>query len=114
MIDAQAWRLPLTEERLAEVVRRLAAELSPRAIYLFGSHAYGTPRADSDIDLMVVVADTTDLSVEFLQRAYACLHGSRLPIELHFRTESALARRGSVCAAFEHDVVTRGRRLYVA
>ncbi len=114
MIDAQSWRLPLTEERLAEVVRRLATELAPRAIYLFGSHVYGTPRAESDVDLMVVVADATELSVEFLQRAYACLEGSHLPIELHFRTESALARRGSVRTAFEHQVVTRGRRLYVA
>lgn len=29
---------------LKEVVNRLRAEFSPVAIYLFGSHAYGTPR----------------------------------------------------------------------
>ena len=29
-------------------------------IYLFGSHAYGTPAEDSDIDLMVVVHDGID------------------------------------------------------
>jgi len=27
------------------------------AIYLFGSHAYGTPSEDSDIDIYVVVSD---------------------------------------------------------
>jgi len=32
-------------------------------IYLFGSHAYGTPNGDSDIDIFVVVPDgTTELS----------------------------------------------------
>ena len=29
------------------------------AIYLFGSHAYGTPREDSDLDIYVVVPDDT-------------------------------------------------------
>ena len=28
-----------------------------KAIYLFGSHAYGTPNNDSDIDIYVVVPD---------------------------------------------------------
>jgi len=32
------------EEKLAEIVRRLRAALSPVAIYFFGSYAYGTPQ----------------------------------------------------------------------
>jgi predicted nucleotidyltransferase len=30
-------------------------------IYLFGSHAYGTPHKDSDLDLLVVVKDDVQL-----------------------------------------------------
>ena len=57
MPDASAELRPLSEEVLAEIVRRLTAALSPRAIYLFGSHAYGTPHANSDVDLLLAVND---------------------------------------------------------
>ena len=30
-------------------------------VYLFGSHAYGTPNDGSDIDLMVVIEDSLDV-----------------------------------------------------
>jgi predicted nucleotidyltransferase len=34
------------------------------AIYLFGSYAYGTPDADSDIDIYVVVPDNAEDLIE--------------------------------------------------
>ena len=43
-----------TPEMEAAVIR-LHAALDPEEIILFGSHAYGTPRPDSDIDLLVVL-----------------------------------------------------------
>ena len=111
--DAHACQ-PTANESLAEVVRRLAEALAPRAIYLFGSHAYGTPREDSDIDLMIVTADDAELSLEYIKHAYACLHGSFLPIELHFRAQAQLARRGTVRTSLERDILTKGKVLYAA
>src|SRR6266404_7539368 len=35
--------------------RAIAEEFRPDKIILFGSHAYGTPNADSDVDLLVVM-----------------------------------------------------------
>src|SRR5579859_6344233 len=35
--------------------RAIAARFHPDKIILFGSHAYGTPHADSDVDLLVVM-----------------------------------------------------------
>jgi len=102
------------EERLAEVVRRLAGALSPHCIYLFGSHAYGTPTADSDIDLMIVVDNADALTIEDLQRAHRCLERTFLPFELHFRSRDRFHRYGSVRTSLEHDVLTRGRLLYAA
>ena len=32
------------------------------AIYLFGSHAYGTPHKDSDLDVYVVIPDIVDIN----------------------------------------------------
>src|SRR5436190_14282875 len=41
------------------VIRRFARQVAerfrPERIILFGSHAYGTPHADSDVDILVVM-----------------------------------------------------------
>lgn len=39
---------------LADIVRRMLAVGSPERIVLFGSHARGTARPDSDLDLLVI------------------------------------------------------------
>ena len=41
---------------IQELCQRIVQEFSPERIILFGSYAYGTPREDSDVDLMVVMA----------------------------------------------------------
>jgi predicted nucleotidyltransferase len=35
--------------------RDVAEKFHPEQIILFGSHAYGTPHDDSDVDILVVV-----------------------------------------------------------
>jgi len=50
----------MTEAVQAELdkLKELIANAMPvERIYLFGSHAYGTPRKDSDLDLYVVLKD---------------------------------------------------------
>ncbi len=42
----------VSHELLAEMTRRLVAEFQPEQIILFGSHAWGTPNEDSDVDLL--------------------------------------------------------------
>ncbi len=43
---------------LGDIVRRLRAAGSPQRIVLFGSHARGTARPDSDLDLLIVEEST--------------------------------------------------------
>ena len=40
---------------ITELSRRIAEEFDPDKIILFGSHAYGTPREYSDVDLLVIM-----------------------------------------------------------
>lgn len=49
----------LTPE-MEDAVQRLHAALHPEEVVLFGSRAYGTPRPDSDMDLLVVFAPTAE------------------------------------------------------
>jgi predicted nucleotidyltransferase len=44
-------------------------------IYLFGSHAYGTPREDSDYDFFVVLKDGTENPFLIIDEIYRGLRG---------------------------------------
>lgn len=46
--------LQVTEELLKEMTDLIVREVKPRKIIMFGSHARGTARADSDLDFLVV------------------------------------------------------------
>ena len=49
-------------------------------IILFGSHAYGTPREDSDYDFFVVLKDDTEKPILVLQKIYRSLAKKPMPI----------------------------------
>ena len=46
--------LQVTKELLKEMTDIIVREVNPRKIILFGSHARGTARRDSDLDFLVV------------------------------------------------------------
>jgi predicted nucleotidyltransferase len=46
------WRR-LSHRQIQAVVKRIAAEFNPERIIVFGSYAYGKPRPDSDVDLLI-------------------------------------------------------------
>ena len=46
----------ISQDLLGEATWRLAEEFHPEEIWLFGSHAWGQPHDDSDVDLMVIVS----------------------------------------------------------
>jgi len=52
-----------TEDLLQTATERLVAEFQPEEIYLFGSRAWGVPRSDSDVDLMVIVPHSDERPV---------------------------------------------------
>lgn len=55
-----------TQDVITKMVDVLVREYQPEKIVLFGSHAYGTPDAESDIDLLIV----KDTPTPFFQRLF--------------------------------------------
>lgn len=104
----------LNQEQLDEIVRRLVNALAPRRIYLFGSHAYGQPHADSDLDFLILVGDEELARDDQDQRGYHALRGLFLPIELHIRGLHDFQRWAGVPLSFESEVLSKGRLVYGA
>jgi HEPN domain-containing protein/predicted nucleotidyltransferase len=104
----------LTREMEA-AIERLRAAFDPEEIILFGSRAYGQPRPDSDVDLMVVLRSAAEPLAARERRARAALgvNGWRLvdghvwvytPSEMH---EQLL--RGDAAV---RDALAKGERLF--
>ncbi|MFN0135152.1 MAG: nucleotidyltransferase domain-containing protein [Phycisphaerae bacterium] len=99
-------------EEFQAVIDRLIHQFSPTQIYLFGSHAYGQPTIDSDVDVLVVVDRPCSEIVACHRRGYDALRGVRLPIELHFCTRDRFERFGGLTASVYHEIRNRGRLLH--
>jgi predicted nucleotidyltransferase len=97
---------------LNETVERLKTEFQPEEIYLFGSHAWGTPDEDSDIDLMVIVPNSDERPIRRDQRAQRCLGRLAVPADVLVRTRGEVNRYKHLRASLFHQVLSQGRKLY--
>jgi predicted nucleotidyltransferase len=93
-------------------VERLVKEFQPEKIILFGSHAWGIPHPDSDWDLMVIVKSSGVAPTRRAARAYRCLHGLRVPVEIIVSTRHEIDRYRSVPASLTTRILEEGQVLY--
>ena len=97
---------------LDKVVERLKVEFQPDAIYLFGSHAWGAPHEDSDVDLMVIVPKSGERAIRRMQRAHRCLRGLRMSKDVFVQTREEFDRYKDLQVSLQHQILARGRKLY--
>lgn len=102
----------LSRDLLDEITRRLVEELQPEQIILFGSHAWGVPNDDSDVDLLVIVPDDAPPSAELEVRARNSLSELGVPKDILVRTRSRMERLRPVYASLESEILDRGIVLY--
>jgi predicted nucleotidyltransferase len=99
-------------ELLAEITRRLVAEFQPEEVILFGSHAWGTPNEDSDVDLLVIVSHSDEKPVQRAIRAHRCLRGLLVPADILVKTRAEVDRYRHVRASLERKMLEQGKVLY--
>jgi predicted nucleotidyltransferase len=97
---------------LERVVQQIVRQFQPRRVILFGSHAYGAPTPDSDVDLLVVMDTHEPLARCAARVASAVDHP--FPLDVIVRTPGALAEAYRRGASFATEVLTRGLVLYEA
>jgi hypothetical protein len=99
---------------LAEVVRRLQQLYQPEKIYLFGSTARGESGPDSDYDLMVVVPDSTPVSLRDSGRAYKAIWRLGVATDVLVWTHSDFEDRLQLKASLPSTIGREGKLLYAA
>ena len=55
--------ISVIKQELDEIISVITDTVPVETIYLFGSYAYGTPHADSDLDFFVVFKDDMQLRI---------------------------------------------------
>jgi uncharacterized protein len=100
------------ERLIVDVTSRLVQEFNPETIFLFGSHLWGAPSEDSDLDLLVIVSNSEISSRKRSTLAYRCLRDVQYPLDILVKTREEIEKFSQVPQSLEHQILHRGKRLY--
>src|SRR5438270_3423630 len=89
--------------------RQVAERFQPDKIVLFGSYAYGTPHADSDVDILVIMPARNQL--DQANKIHLAILPP-FPLDLIVRTPKNMQWRLEEGDSFLREVVAKGRVLY--
>lgn len=92
--------------------QRIAQHYKPEKIILFGSHAYGQPTPESDVDLLVVM----NFEGSPIQQAIKISRelGLVTPLDLLVRTPEQIQERLRIEDPFMREIVEHGKVMYEA
>ena len=100
-----------TEATIQTMVDRIVQRFHPLRVVLFGSHARGTATAESDVDLLVVLADVADkrrTTVE-IRRALGDLPISK---DIVVATPDEISRCGDLVGSVLRPALREGKVVY--
>lgn len=103
--------VPVTETLLQEITERVVENFDPEKVILFGSHAAGIARPDSDIDLLVIM----EAEGSPIQRAVAVKRVCRprfVAMDLLVKTSQEVTSQLQQGNFFLRQILTEGRVLY--
>lgn len=97
------------------VIRKFAREVGrrfqPEKVILFGSYAYGTPHADSDVDILVIMPARNQID-QAVKIRYTL--DPPFPLDLLVRTPHHMSWRLKAGDSFLQEIVSKGKVLYAS
>ncbi|MDE0423987.1 MAG: HEPN domain-containing protein [Candidatus Poribacteria bacterium] len=103
----------VTREDIQTMADDIVREFEPLQVILFGSYAYGTPTADSDVDLLVVMdipkSEFSEKAIEIRQRI-----PYRFGLDLLVRSPEEIASRISYNDWFLREITEKGECLHTS
>jgi len=99
------------EDAVQKVVERIRDGYSPERIILFGSHVWGEPSPDSDLDVLVV-KETPQREAERIRDVSRLLQPRPLPLDILVKTPDEIRQRLDIGDPFIRRIVQYGRVAY--
>jgi predicted nucleotidyltransferase len=101
----------ITQTQIAAAVDRLAQAAQPERILLFGSHACGEAREESDLDLLVIETHVPDRAAEMV-RLRRLLRPLRIPVDLLVYSRADVERWGNQPGSALFWALREGKVIY--
>jgi predicted nucleotidyltransferase len=101
------------ESFLQDAARKIVEAFRPHKIILFGSHAYGKPTRDSDLDFLIVM-DTEERRARRIMAVERLFLDREYPMDFVVLTPAELKKRLSGFDPFLREVMRKGKVLYEA
>ncbi len=103
----------VNEKDISTMSSKIVELLNPHSIYLFGSYAWGEPRIDSDIDLLVVVDNYNRTRTEYRMEIFKGLREyDTISIDLLIRTTEEFNKYIEVEGTLNHNIYKNGKLIY--
>src|SRR6266508_1361945 len=102
---------PVSMKAIQSIARHIVQRFNPEQIILFGSHAYGKPTVESDVDLLVVM-DTPEDEMEAMVEIAKSLPILTFSVDVIVRSRRTLERRKKLGDWFLREVTQKGKVLY--
>jgi predicted nucleotidyltransferase len=99
------------QEKIDKMVHRIVKKFKPEKIVLFGSYARGTPKRDSDVDLLVIMPISGSKREKRIEIGVA-LHDIRIPKDIIVATPDEVERRKNLVGTIIRPALEEGKVLY--
>lgn len=106
-----SYPVPITEDLLREITERIVENFDPEKVILFGSRSTTTARADSDVDLLVIM----EASGSPIQRAVEVKRACRprfVSMDVLVKTPDEVEARLDQGSFFLREILEQGKVLY--
>ena len=101
----------ISQEKISEIVNKIAENYDPDKIILFGSYAKGTANTDSDLDFIIVKKTDTPKQKRGREvRKY--LLGAMIPIDLKIYTPDEFEKEKNSVYSFLNSAIKNSKLIY--
>lgn len=102
----------MLEQEIKKVTETIIKEFNPEKVVLFGSHAWGSPEKNSDIDLFIVKDDAKKNTREMAIDLERILLPRTFPIDVIVYKPAQVEESLKDKNIFITKIITKGKTLY--
>lgn len=106
-VPAYWYWFPITPKKIRQAAQKIADELHPEKIILFGSFAYGKPTPDSDVDLLIIMESKERWTRRHI-RVSKVLDPRPFPVDIIVRTPAEVKERLAFGDFFIKEIIDKG------